>query len=234
MLSNIREVCELTLDRVCFGFNSKGNNMTNFKLSYFDVDGGRAEPIRLALSLGGIEFEDHRLSFAEFTEMRAGTPLNALPVVEVDGVAYTQSNAMCRYFGKLADLYPADPWQAFLCDEVLDIVEDAVLAFGRTLRLKDDELKFARVDLVEGTYTRCLRLLAKRLEAAGGEYFADRRLAVADLKVYVWLKRLRSGAQDHVPIDLTDRLAPAVVRHMNRVAAQPGVAAYYAQRQKPV
>lgn len=206
--------------------------MTKFKLTYFDVDGGRAEPIRLALSLGKIEFEDHRLSFEEFKEMRAGTPLNALPVVEIDGVTYTQSNAMCRYFGKLADLYPADPWQAFLCDEVLDIVDDAVLAFGRTLRLKDNELKSARADLVDGMYTRCLLLLGKRLEAAGGEYFADRRLTVADLKVYVWIKRLRSGAQDHVPIDLTDRHAPALIRHMERVGAQPGVAAYYAQRSK--
>lgn len=207
--------------------------MAKFKLSYFDIDGGRAEHIRLALFLGGIEFEDHRLSFAEFEEMRAATPLNALPVVEIDGVTYTQSNAMCRYFGKLADLYPGDPWQAFLCDEALDIVEDAVLAFGRTLWLKDDELKSARADLVDGMYTRCLQLLGKRLEVAGGEHFADRRLTVADLKAYVWLKRLRSGAQDYVPIDLTDRLAPALVQHMERVAAQPGVAAYYAQRGKP-
>jgi len=206
--------------------------MAKYILSYFDVDGGRAEPIRLALALGGIEFEDHRLSFAEFREMRAGTPLNALPVVEIDGVTYTQSNAMCRYFGKMADLYPSDPWQAFLCDEVLDIVEDAVLAFGRTMWLKDDELRSARADLVEGAYTRCLQLLNKRLEAAGGEYFADQRLTVADLKVHVWIKRLRSGAQDHVPVDLTDRLSPSLVRHMERVAIQPGIAAYYAGRGK--
>ncbi|MBI1195545.1 MAG: glutathione S-transferase [Gammaproteobacteria bacterium] len=206
--------------------------MAKFKISYFDIDGGRAEPIRLALSLGGIEFEDHRLSFAEFKEMRAGTPLNALPVFEIDGVAYTQSNAMCRYVGKLTGLYPSDPWQAFLCDEVMDIVEDAVLAFGRTMRLEGDELKSARKDLVDGMYTRCLQLLDKRLEAAGGQYFAGGHLTVADLKAYVWLKRLRSGEQDHVPVDLADRLAPALVRHMERVAAEPGVAAYYARRAK--
>jgi glutathione S-transferase len=206
--------------------------MSKFKLTYFDIDGGRAEPVRLALSLGGIEFEDHRVSFAEFKEMRAGTPLSALPVVEIGSVMYTQANAMCRYFGKLADLYPSEPWQAFLCDEVLDIVEDAVLAFGRTLWLQGDELKSSRADLVDGMYTRCLRLLSKRLEVAGGEYFADRRLTVADLKTYVWIKRLKSGAQDHVPVDLADKLAPALVRHMERVAGYPGVAAYYTRRGK--
>lgn len=208
--------------------------MTKIKLSYFDIDGGRAEPVRLALSLGGIEFEDHRVSFAEFQEMRASTPLSALPVVELDGVVYTQANAMCRYFGKLADLYPDDPWQAFLCDEALEIVEDAVLALGRTFGLKDNELKTSRAALVDGMYSRCLKTLEMRLEAAGGDYLADRRLTVADLKVYVWIKRLKSGALDHVPVDLPDKVAPRLVRHMERVAAEPGIVAYYARRGKPV
>lgn len=206
--------------------------MPKIKLTYFDIDGGRAEPVRLALSLGGIAYEDHRVSFAEFEAMRGTTPLSALPVVEVDGVMYTQANAMCRYFGKLADLYPADAWQAFLCDEVLEIVEDATLALGRTFGLKGDELKSAREALSDGMYTRCLKTLASRLDAAGGEYFADRRLTVADLKVYVWIKRLKSGGLDHVPVDLPDRVAPSLVAHLERVAALPGITAYYAGRRK--
>lgn len=205
-------------------------DMAKIKLTYFDIDGGRAEPVRLALSLGGIEFEDHRISFAEFAKLREDMPLGALPVVDIDGVLYTQANAMCRYFGKLAGLYPSDPWQAFLCDEVLDIVEDATLALGRTFHLKGDELKTARAALVDGMYTRCLKTLEKRLAAAGGEYFADRRLTVADLKVYVWIKRLKSGALDHVPIDLTDKVAPSLVQHMERMDKLPGVAAYYVER----
>lgn len=206
--------------------------MGKIKLSYFDFDGGRAEPIRLTLSIGGIAFEDRRLSFAEFSEMRAGTPLNALPTVEIDEVVYTQCNAMNRYFGKLAGLYPEDPWQAFLVDEVLEIIEDAAHAFGPTLGLQGDELKAARIALTDGMFTRCLKTLDKRLEAAGGEYFADRRFTVADLKVYVWIKRLRSGGLDHVPSDLPDTIAPRLVRHMERVAADPGVVAYYAGRRK--
>ena len=34
--------------------------MRGFKLTYFDFDGGRAEPARLALKLGGLRFEDVR------------------------------------------------------------------------------------------------------------------------------------------------------------------------------
>jgi len=206
--------------------------MDKIKLTYFDIDGGRAEPARIALYIAGIEFEDCRISFAEFGEMRAGTPLNALPIVEINGVAYTQCNAMNRYFGKLAGFYPSDPWQAFLCDEVLEMIEDTSHAFSRTLGIQDDELKVAREKLTKGMYTRCLKTLDKRLEAGGGEYFADRRLTVADLKVYVWVKRLKSGGLDHVPSDLPDRVAPSLVRHLERVAAHPGVVAYYAGRKK--
>ena len=124
--------------------------MDKIILTYFDFDGGRAEPTRIAMSIAGVEFEDCRISFSEFGEMRAGTPLNAVPIVKINSVAYTQSNAMNRYFGKLAGLYPSDPWQAFLCDEVLGIVEDAFYALGRTLGMQGDELKAARDNLTNG------------------------------------------------------------------------------------
>lgn len=206
--------------------------MEKIKLTYFDFDGGRAEPTRIAMSMGGIEFEDCRLSFAQFAEMRADTPLNAVPVVEINGVEYTQCNAMNRYFGKRADLYPTDPWQAFLCDEAMEIIEDTMHALIRTFGMQGDELKAARIDLSNGIFLRCLKILNTRLEAAGGEYFADHRLTVADLKVYLWVRHLKSGALDHISSDLPDSVAPRLVQHMERVAAEPGVLAYYAGRAK--
>ena len=50
--------------------------------------------------------------------------------------------------------------------------------------------------------------------------------------MYVWIKRLKTGGMDHVPVDLPDKLAPALVRHMERVAGEPGIVAYYAGRGK--
>lgn len=204
--------------------------MSTIKLTYFDVDGGRAEPTRIALSIGGIEFEDHRISFTAFGQMRASTPFNAVPTVEMNGGVYSQSNAMNRYFGRLAGLYPEDPWQAFLCDEVMDAIEDLLHLLVRTFGMQDDELKAAREELVDGAFTKYLNTLNARLEAAGGEYFADGRLTVADLKVFVWIRGLKSGVLDYVPTDLADRAAPLLVQHMERVSAHPGVAAYYAGR----
>jgi hypothetical protein len=56
--------------------------MPRYKLTYFDFDGGRGEPIRIAFHAAGIAFEDHRLNFAQFSEMRQSTPFNSLPVLE--------------------------------------------------------------------------------------------------------------------------------------------------------
>ena len=44
--------------------------MSQLKLTYFDMHGGRGEPARLAMAIGGIDFEDSRFAFAEFAEVR--------------------------------------------------------------------------------------------------------------------------------------------------------------------
>lgn len=206
--------------------------MAKLKLTYFDFDGGRGEPARLALHIADIAFEDHRVAGKDWPALRDSTPFQAIPILEVDGHVVSQSNSINRYVGKLAGLYPKDDWQALLCDEVMDAVEDISTTIGQTFDLPADEKKKARAELAAGPIKRYLEQLAARLEAAGGEYFADRRLTVADLKVFMLTRWLRSGALDHIPKDLVDRIAPQLVKHFERVAGQPKVAAYYQQRRK--
>jgi len=203
--------------------------MPQLKLSYFDFHGGRAEPIRLALAIGGIAFEDHRFTFPEFAEVRKTVPFGQVPVLHVDGVQVTQSDAMLRYAGKLAGLYPTDTYQALLCDEVAYVVEEASVKLGPSFSMKGDEQKAARVALVNGSMPKYLGWLQSQLAAHGGEYFADNRLTVADLKVFVDVRGLNSGRLDHVPTDLVEQVAPALNAHMQRIAQLPAVVAYYAK-----
>jgi len=204
--------------------------MPKLKLTYFDFDGGRGEPARLALHLGGIAFEDQRVAGKDWPALRERTPFLAMPTLEVDGKVVAQSNSINRYVGKLAGLYPRDDWQALLCDEVMDAAEDISTRIGHTIDLPADAKKKAREELAAGLITHYLQQFQARLQAAGGEYFADQRLTVADLKMFMLVRWLRSGVLDHIPKDLVDRVAPKLVQHFERVASHPKVAEYYKRR----
>jgi glutathione S-transferase len=205
--------------------------MTQLKLTYFDFNGGRGEPARLALAIGGIAFEDHRFSYAEFAEVRKATPFGQVPTLHVDGAQITQCDSILRYAGKLAGLYPTDPFQALLCDEVMYVVEEAGVKIGPTFRMSGEEQKAARLALVNSSMPVYLGWLQSQLLAHGGEYFADNRLTIADLKVFVDVRGLNSGRLDHIPTDLVEKVAPALNAHMQRIANTPAVAAYYAKFQ---
>ena len=200
------------------------------KLTYFDFAGGRAEPARLAFHLGGIAFEDYRFAPAEFAEVRKSTPLNQVPTLQISGEQVTQSDAITRYAGKLAGLYPEDPVQALYCDEVMSALEDVTIRIGNTFGLAGDALKSAREALAADLLPRYLRWLDSRLEAHGGEYLADRRLTIADLKAFVLLGWLASGKLDHIPTDLVDTVAPKLAAYVARIAAIPAIAAWYEVR----
>jgi glutathione S-transferase len=120
--------------------------------------------------------------------------------------------------------------QALYCDEAMDAVEDLLHQIVQTFGLKGHELKAAREKLASGWISIYVKGLAEILERAGGEYFADNRLTVADLKVFVQIRSLRAGTLDHIPTDLVDKLAPGLVKHEERVGNDPIVTAYYAAR----
>lgn len=203
--------------------------MRQLKLSYFDFHGGRGEPARLALHIGGIAFDDDRVPMAKFGEFRKSTPFGQVPIMHVDGVLVTQSDSITRYVGKLAGLYPEDAFQALLCDEVMDAVEDSNIQLGTTFGLKGDALKAAREKQVEGQLPKYLGWLQDQLQAHGGAFFADNRLTIADLKVFTYLRGLTSGHLDHVPTDLVQKLAPQLIGHMQRIAQTPAIVQYYAK-----
>lgn len=201
--------------------------MDKLKLTYFDFPGGRAEPARLALHIGGIPFEDHRFAFGDFAEVRKTTPLNQVPTLHINDVQVTQSDAITRYAGKLAGLYPEDALQALFCDEVLSALEDINVKLGTTFGLTGDALKSAREALVAESLPRYLRWLQSQLESHGGEFFADNRLTIADLKAFVILRWLASGKLDHIPTDLVASVAPKLATYADRIAATPAIAEYY-------
>ncbi|NVJ58799.1 MAG: glutathione S-transferase family protein [Gammaproteobacteria bacterium] len=204
--------------------------MATIKLTYFDVDGGRGEPIRLILSWAGIDFEDNRFPFSEFAEVRKKTPFKQVPIVEMDGAVITQTNALCRYFGKLAGLYPDNDMAALLCDEAMDVIEDITAKFVATFSLKGDDLKQSRETLADGPLKHVLSWLEQRVTDSNSGWLAGGEVTIADLKVWVFVRSLLSGQFDHISPTLVFELAPKVVEHCNKVAALPKLVEYYSKR----
>jgi glutathione S-transferase len=130
----------------------------------------------------------------------------------------------------MAGLYPEDDLQALYCDEVLDANEDVYHYIVPTLFLQGDELRAAREKLVAGWLSVYVKGLGELLARGGDKYFADDRLTVADLKMLVQVRSLRSGRMDHVPTDLVEQLAPNLCEHQDRIEKEPQVVAYYASR----
>ena len=205
--------------------------MPQLKLSYFDFDGGRAEPIRLALAYGNTPFEDHRVPGSEWPAMKHQTPLHQLPTMEVDGEIVTQSDSLLRYAGRLTGLYPENALGALHCDEAMATVDDIEYKSIPTFFIADDEEKRkAREELVAGPIPLFFARLETMLNERGGRYFAGDQLSVADFKVFMWIRYLQSGQFDHVPADIVQKLAPALSEHCARITAVPEVVAYYEHR----
>lgn len=203
--------------------------MSKLELSYFDFPNGRGEAARLALVVGEVPFTDDRIPAGEWPKYRDQMFFHAVPVLTCDGDNLTQSTTINRFVGKLAGLYPEDPWEAARCDEIMDVIEEMVAKLVSTFGMQGDPegFKAARTLIAEGPYPFYLERLHTRLIEAGGEYFADDRLTVADLAMAVWIRNLTSGNLDHIPADLVVQVAPLLDEHRKRVLGHPAIQAYY-------
>lgn len=67
---------------------------------------GRAEAIRVALAIGGVKFEDERLSVEDWKKHdKSCTPYGQLPVLYADGQPLAQSLAILAYASTIAGLH---------------------------------------------------------------------------------------------------------------------------------
>jgi glutathione S-transferase len=157
---------------------------SDVKLTYFGI-GGRAEAIRMCLFLGGVKFEDIRISQEEFGALKASgkLPAGQVPVIQAGNMTMTQSNAMLRYFGKRGGLYGDTPIQKFWSDWSLDTFDDFfkppvfMPLFGAT---SDEEHK----KLLGEKFNAYCKSLETRLNESGTPYLTGNKLTIGDLKNY--------------------------------------------------
>jgi glutathione S-transferase len=198
----------------------------NIKLSYWDFPGGRGEDCRIALHIAGVDFEDNRINGPMWSDLKSSTPFGALPVLEVDGEALAQSNAILRLIGTRHELHPRDDWQAARHDALMGAAEDLRTRLTPILAIKEEDEKKAKREAFANDYMHTWAAdVDKQIE---GPFVAGDKLNVVDLKLYVLVKWFAKGGVDHIPADVFAS-APKLMALYDAVENHPKVKDWYAR-----
>jgi len=106
--------------------NLRAKKRFSVKLTYWHGF-GRAERVRMALALAGIEFEDIGMSTPEeWTELQATGKLKygSVPLLEIDGKNLVQSNAVVRYVARRGNIYGDSDEERYEIDNICEALSD--------------------------------------------------------------------------------------------------------------
>uniref|UniRef100_A0A7S0MUJ1 Glutathione transferase n=1 Tax=Pyramimonas obovata TaxID=1411642 RepID=A0A7S0MUJ1_9CHLO len=202
--------------------------MPKITFSYFPLRGARGEAIRFALHVAGADWENADMTWDQYQAKKASEKdlawHNGMPVMIVDGKAYTQSLAQLRFAGKLSKLYPEDPVAAMAVDEAMDVCQDIL-----TKCPQDPDAgvkKTKREEYAAGKMKSMMDLLAQRVGESGSAFMVGGDLTIADLVVYFLVKMIREGQFEHVPANYVDAW-PQLAGLEKAVPEHPLVKAYY-------
>ncbi|XP_031347517.1 glutathione S-transferase-like [Photinus pyralis] len=151
-----------------------------YKLTYCPVK-ALAEPIRLLMSYGNIEFEDFRFDMDDWPQIKATTPFGQVPVLEFKGTTAYQSIAICRYLAKQVKLTGANDIEDLEIDAVVDTVMDLRTKIVEYFYEEDAAVKERRR---KPLFEETLPFYMKRMEAAAKKnksHLAAGKLTWADV-----------------------------------------------------
>jgi glutathione S-transferase len=173
--------------------------MSKPRLIYFDAPVSRGEECRLALHLAKIDFEDVRVKRDAWPALKPTTPFGSVPVLEMPGKpALAHSNAILVFIGRGHGLHPKDDFEAARHEAMMSHVEDLRAHVAPTLRITDEaEKKKAREALATGYLPTWAGFAEKQI--GDGPFFGGANIHVADLKLFITVRWIASGALDHIP-----------------------------------
>ena len=202
------------------------------RLVYFPSP-GRAEAIRIALSLAGVEWEDVSIDGARFQEMKeAGElPWGMVPVLQTPDGTIAESSAILRFAGRKAGLVPDDPFQCAKADEFIDGMEPLSKALDSTFGISDLEERIRLRKEVfgpRGKGTLNLLLLEKNvIESETGWAAGTDDMSIADLKLFTGLFGLFSGNYDGIEASVLSRF-PGLIEYHRKVSNDSRIRTHYA------
>lgn len=203
---------------------------------------------RLALSLAGVPFEDKRIVFSEWKDVKPTTPFGQLPMMTIDNdKVRSQSEAMLRWIGsELApesNLYPKE--LLFDIEEAMGLVVDmsnswtpclyigmSPEAYGHPADLGATDqgkqlIKTVRENWVRNQLPRFLTYLTTMLEKNNEKFLASEHgPTIVDCLAVPFLRGFTRGHIDHVPTNCLES-HPKVIDYIKRFCALPAIQGRY-------
>lgn len=201
--------------------------MTNYKLIYFNLR-ARGEVTRLLLEVAGVPYEDSRVDFTRWPDLKKDTPFGQLPILEIDGVRICQSNTIARYLANKYGLAGKTELEKARADMIVDCSEDVTKEISKLIVEKDEakrnELKQKLENELLPNYFAKFEALLKENKNGDG-YFVGDSMTWADITIAngsSWINLLELGN----PADKHPKLKALV----ERVESHPKIAAWIKKR----
>jgi len=156
------------------------------KLIYFNGK-GRAEPARLILAHAGVDYEDHRIEFSDWPNLKPTLPFGQVPVLEVEGKTIAQSNAIYRFLARRYNLAGKSEFEEAEADMIVGVMGDAFDGFvaclleGKMKRNDEVRQKMLIEEFKTKTLPAHLDVMQKVLDEKKGKYLVGSDLTWADL-----------------------------------------------------
>lgn len=196
-------------------------------IKYFPIR-GRAETIRLALRVAGVEYvdediPDHNLMKTDL----AAFPFGQCPRYTDEDVDIVQSNAILRHLGRKHNLYGSSVKEAADIDVIVDGVEDFRKRYIDLIYFKhlsdDAKTEYWREyidpstskDQRGGTHMLYFSHFLKRYP---NKYIVGERLSIADIQLFDFLELHIRIYKKHLKA-----MYPDLVAYFDTIAAEPGI-----------
>lgn len=203
------------------------------KLLYFGLP-GRGEVLQVMMALGDIPYENTIVDFPTWRSKPPATPWGTVPTLTLpDGFQAGQSRAILRYLAKQVTLdgqplYPTDPKEALIVDEVADFIEDIWPVFVQQLLRVPDDQKAANAEKIMAPGSGQVPKMLDRLEKMiAGPFVLGSRKTMADIYIFAACGHWTCGFFPGVTADRVFTGRPKLMAIMNGVGALPKVQARY-------
>jgi glutathione S-transferase len=183
---------------------------------------GRAEPLRLLLAAGGVEFENVFIHNAQdFEALNAANKLRyqQVPMVELDGLNLVQGVATANYIARRLGLYPSTIVDQLFVDEICASASDArspLMRYPWHLN-KDKILADFEMERFWGRWESEIPEL--------GSYFLGQKVSIADVVVFEVLDYYEQIFGGEAFLRAMEKY-PKLLRLYRKVVALNGVAQY--------